>query len=118
LKKPLLQNVFFAAVLVVFFGLIITGGSRLIAAPEQDEMTICAPSSVKASLICPPEGSAQYLLTYRQEVRRTTEDMLCTPLCGEFFAGEPVTDANGNVVMHCSYMRAVYQSFALGDGFV
>ena len=105
---------------VLMFGcLFLNGGSRLIAAPQEEAGPIHLASSwMDASLSCLPSSQVQSLQATGQEENKTAaavpvffEPMVCD-------AHAPQTDANGNILGTASYMRAVYQVFALGDGFV
>lgn len=117
MKRLRIQNVFFAFALLAFFCLLLSGGSRLIASPETMEPPMTAPVSVRASLVCAPQGETQILAVW-QENHHAQERY--TLICCERAVSMvlPVTDANGNVLSHGNYMHSVYQSFALGDGFV
>jgi hypothetical protein len=118
MKRVRWQDLFFSVTMIVFFSLLISGGSRLIAVPEPDALGCSVPVHFDASLSCPPEHVEQTFLLSRQESKNAAyadvhyleqHEVACKPL---------ITDANGNIVMHCNYMHAVYQTFALGDGFV
>lgn len=118
MKRSLWRDVVFAAAMVVFFGLLITGAPRLIAASEPEINETASYIHVKASLLCPPERAEQYRLTFRQDTRKAECLFAVNTDHGEGYNRLPMADANGNIVTHCSYMHAVYQTFALGDGFV
>ena len=120
MKRNCWRGLYFAMALLVFSCLLLVGGSRLIAMPDEAASPILPSESwMEASLTCPPPQQAQNMLADREDdggIRVSpyvsTEDArqkLCTL---------PETDANGNIIRQMCYMRAVYQSFALGDGFV
>lgn len=117
MKHSRIQNVFFNLALLAFFCLLLSGGSRLIASPETPKSPIVAPVAVRASLVCAPQGETQ-VLAARQESHHTQERRMVAWCDATRAMTLPVTDANGNILSHDSYMHAVYQSFALGDGFV
>ena len=113
------QKFVFALVVLAFCCLLLGGGSRLIASP-QDEPALILPSVswMNASLTCMPATQAQSL----QQPQQEEENALGTALVCFAPTQRPMhalqTDANGNILGTVSYMRAVYQVFALGDGFV
>ena len=117
MKKASLQDVFFAAAVFVFLSLLITGGSRLIAMPEPEEQEY-TPIRIEASLICPPKHGGESFAACSQDEKTPVGTVACCYECQDGFHRPLATDANGNIVMYRSYMHAVYQAFALGDGFV
>ena len=118
MKKTSLQDVFFAFAIFVFLSLFITGGSRLIAMPEPEEQEYKTTIRIEASLICPPQRVGESFAACRQEEETSVSDAAYCYEYQEGFRRPLATDANGNIVMCGSYMHAVYQAFALGDGFV
>lgn len=112
------QNLFFVFSVLAFFFLLLGGGSRLIAAPEEGlDPILPAQSWFEASISCPPESAVSEVhLPGSQESDDCAErTLICDAKPNDF--SPPQTDANGNILRHASYMRAVYQVFALGDGF-
>ena len=118
MKKTLWQNLYFAFAVLTFACLLLGGGSRLIAAPEKETAAFLpAEHWLSASLTCPPTVR-QYEASERemQENGQNTVSFVCFERC-ETDHIDVQTDANGNVLIASSYMRSVYQAFALGDGF-
>ena len=103
--------------LIVFCCLLLSGGSRLIGR-EGEEMVHSQPTVILCSVLCSAPAQA--------------EQTGCDPDCdradkmqsmaASMIHDEPDTyvcsDANGNVLRRQTYLRAVYQAFSLGDGFV
>ncbi len=117
MKRTSWQSVYFAAAMLVFMSLLITGGSRLIATPESEAREYTAHVHAEASLICPPESVRESLVTGRQDEKFSADGAVACSECREI-RRPLLTDANGNIVTYRSYIHAVYQAFALGDGFV
>lgn len=118
MNKPLWQSALLAFAVLAFSCLLLGGGSRLIAMPEEGAMSLIPPPAVmKASLTCPPMEQAQTLHAQRAQERQFFTDASIVREDGEIAFRLPQTDANGNILRQTSYMRAVYQVFALGDGF-
>lgn len=117
-SKPRGQNLFFVFAVLAFFFLLLSGGSRLIAAPQDGfEPILPAQSWLEASISCPPTSAvSEVYLSGSQESDNCAEQALVCDAKPDDFS-PPQTDANGNILRHASYMRAVYQVFALGDGF-
>ena len=120
MKRTCWRDLLFAMTLLAFSCLLLMGGSRLIAMPDEAASAILPSESwMEASLTCPPPQPAQNVLAEGEEEGR----IRCSfPVCVDNTGNEmrflSDTDANGNIIRHASYMRAVYQAFALGDGFV
>ena len=118
MKKTQWQKMLLAFSLFVFACLLLGGGSRLIASDEPVAPILPADSWLHASLTCPPSTQTNEL-----QQRKTQENTLAVStvlyLTDETMNPcSPQTDANGNVLRQgSSYMRTVYQAFALGDGF-
>ena len=120
MKRNCWRGLYFAMALLAFSCLLLAGGSKLIAMPDEAASPILPSESwMEASLTCPPPQQAHNTLadredegSFRVSVQVSIED------AGQNLRALPETDANGNIIRQACYMRAVYQSFALGDGFV
>lgn len=112
------RSLILAGLAFVFVCLLLSGGSRLIGHSGDVETVPCRPvPSIEAMLtgvqdrnlqtgcVCRKEHSAQRFAVVSA---REDQPRMCRIL----------SDANGNVLSSDSYMHAVYQVFALGDGFV
>ena len=112
------QTLVLLTMVFVFFGLLLSGGSNLIAGPAEENTmpdrpysAICtvlssAPASRAESGCAPRSGEAHMRLH-------------AAPAPDHQELTHPVqSDANGNVLAAGTYMRAVYQAFVLDDGFV
>lgn len=105
-----------ALLLVVFLG----GGRRLIAGGETETAQRVTPvDSLSAALCSPPaqQTSSPSLLKARRDAE--SPERICG-LSAQAAVAQPLrgVDANGNVLTHRNYLHALYQVFALGDGFV
>ncbi|MBR5224535.1 MAG: hypothetical protein IKV90_02595 [Clostridia bacterium] len=120
MKRNCWRGLYFAMALLAFSCLLLVGGSRLIAVPDEAASPILPSESwMEASLTCPPPQQSHNMLADREEdgkIRISLQASL--EEAGQNLRPIPETDANGNIIRQASYMRAVYQSFALGDGFV
>lgn len=101
-----------------FVCLLLSGGSRLIGAQgEEESMPQQVNSLVQAAFVSAPAPIAETGTTQQRE--QCVQRHALTPA-----PERPIQtalaecDANGNVLKGQSYLHAVYQAFALGDGFV
>ena len=112
------RSLVFLAVIFVFACLLLSGGWRLIGhegeeAPVQmaDVPMIATAFSAAPAPLCEmglePVCKSETIRDARQEAPGSAAH-----------AARVVCDANGNVLSGRSYLRAVYQAFSLGDGFV
>lgn len=119
MKSKSLSMCLLAAFLCLFAGLLVCGGSRLIAVSERNPLPACKKMVVSylssaVSQSAQMEGetasrraehsvkdAAMYLVVHGQEGVQIAADC----------------DSNGNVLRCGTYMRSVYQAFDLGDGF-
>lgn len=112
------RSLLLVCMLFVFVCLLLSGGSRLIGSEIQEKPmqlrppeSICAELSrviaqrIESSLVIRREHSAPYI-----QVTPERQDRM--------LSHRALSDANGNILGSRTYMRSVYQSFALGDGFV
>lgn len=113
------QKMLLAVFFICFVCLFATGAERLIA----DEEHPSAPISGKVFAAC--IGCSHSSQTEAEKhLRRDHEPGRREECCAEDSDGHvsPAAaiscDANGNILSCRSYLRAVYQAFALGDGFV
>ena len=118
MKKALWQKLLLSFAVITFSCLLISGGSRLIATPDKPSLPIAPASSwMRASVSCPPQESHEQAFAQKTQTCRLLAD---APVSHEEKINGvhlPYTDSNGNILRHASYMRAVYQAFALSDGF-
>jgi len=119
MKSREFRTLVLAAFMLLFAGLLISGAPRLIACTEEDPVTVCR--EPVPAILCNesvPSQSAEYGMAVRRTdaVRRFDAALHSVqPVAG--LKPQTGADANGNVLCADSYMRSVYQSFALGDGF-
>lgn len=100
-----------------FACLLLSGGGRLIAGGEEPMIPARPAASVRAVLSSAPPVRAQTGALVRE--RADSARMHAEPAPDHQTLTCSVTsDANGNVLMERTYMRAVYQAFTLDDGFV
>ena len=106
------------AFLVCFAFLLVTGADRLIAC---DEPTVVFVESVPASAYtCSMQTHSELNGPLESKVYEAQrKDLPAHPDKSvlRMEAAGICCDSNGNILAACSYMRAVYQAFALGDGF-
>lgn len=101
-----------------FFCLLLSGGSRLIGAQgEEEPVSGQTASLVRAAFVSAPAPKAETGAAQQREqsVQRHAQAPAPQP---PILSGLTECDANGNVLRGASYLHAVYQAFALGDGFV
>jgi len=117
-KKALWRNVFLAFTAFTFVCLLLSGSSRLIAGPDDAVEPIrLSDSWFAASLTCPAAAHEQLIAENGTQKNRPLSAAAVRLMIDETVPSAPQTDANGNVLLQQSYMRTVYQAFALGDGF-
>ncbi|MGN0774037.1 MAG: hypothetical protein ACI4MP_09650 [Candidatus Ventricola sp.] len=112
------RSLVFLLICFAFIGLLLSGGSRLISTRDgENAMPEQADSLVRAAFVSAPAPQAETGTAHPREhsvQRRASapapENLILNTLA--------VCDANGNVLEGQPYLRAVYQAFALGDGFV
>lgn len=104
--------------LLAFACLLFTGAPRLIAAGDD------APKAFRRDcrlFLCSAQSSAVQSSEAEAARRQNTVQRMDAALVLAYTGANshvlPGTDANGNVLSSVSYMRSVYQVFALGDGF-
>lgn len=113
------QKIIFVFAVLAFSCLLLSGGSRLIASPQEPSLPIMpAQSWLEASLTCPPASETGAVQAASIHEKRCSAQSVAFLDAKETDFQPPQTDANGNVLRHASYMHAVYQVFVLGDGFV
>lgn len=100
----------------MFVLLLLGGGRRLIGSQDAPQASVPRPALVRAAWVSAPAT--------REETHHVGERAPATQRIGVMHAPEnrtPVrralSDANGNVLASRTYLRTVYQAFALGDGF-
>lgn len=102
----------------VFACLLLSGGSRLIGAQgEEESMPEQENVLVRAALVSAPAPKAETGSTHQRE--QSVQRRVQTPAPERRLLNLLAEcDANGNVLKERTYLRAVYQAFALGDAFV
>lgn len=121
MQNAAFRKVFLSCFLLVFAVLLISGAPRLIARSCEE---LCAEISLpprQAYLCMYPETQLHRIQSDCEEHSRFAQNDEVALFRAS--SGMPVTcvsdmDANGNILLDASYMRSVYQVFALGDGFV
>lgn len=112
------RSLLFVCTLFVFACLLISGGSRLIGSDVQENpIPVRSAASIRAVLTNAITHRAQVGVQLRHEQRSQYMQALPAPE-DRSLNHLTLCDANGNVLGEKTYMRAVYQSFVLGDGFV
>ena len=106
------------AVIFVFVCLLLSGGSRLIG--HEDEVIpvqMADVSGVPSAFSAAPAPLCEMGLEPICKSETIRDARADTPDCS-LPCARVICDANGNVISGTSYLRAVYQAFSLGDGFV
>ena len=109
----------FSVMMFAFICVLLTGGPRLIGCDmqPQEAQPLTVLRLVPAALCQAPSSLAQScegnVRSYEPD-RQTAVPMAAYPQPARLV----LSDANGNVIGHRSYIHEVYQAFALGDGFV
>ena len=119
MKKRNMRSYMFSFMMFAFVCLLLSGGSRLIGCDVQSPETepLAAVRLVPAMLCQAPSTRAQEGAGCPRMY--TPDRQTAVPVV--VYRQPEITvlsDANGNVIGHRSYMHEVYQAFALGDGFV
>ena len=112
------RSIVFLFICFVFICLLLGGGSRLIGEQGEGEaMPEQAASPMRAAFVSAPAPKAETGTAHQREhiVQRHAQAPAPENRVLNILAQ---CDANGNVLKGRSYLRAVYQAFALGDGFV
>lgn len=117
MKSETWYRLLLTAFCVCFAFLLVHGAGRLIG--ESDAAPVAA-FQVPYTVALDRAADAQQISV--RLVRRETDvqQRAYCRSCGMGAASAAVElrcDSNGNVLLHRSYMHAVYQAFALGDGF-
>ena len=112
------RSLVFLLISFAFVCLLLSGGSRLIGAQGgKESMPQQGNSLVQAAFVSAPAPIAETGATHQREhcVQRHAQ----TPAPERpILTAIAECDANGNVLKGQPYLHAVYQAFALGDGFV
>lgn len=119
MKKLHMRSVALAFSLFVFICLLASGGYRLVGHDGAHE-PICQRETADAAcgaLCAPPAQSSEVSFAAQQE--KAPHKAVCSVYQRrEIPCAAVCSDANGNVLGDLPYLRAVYQLFSLGDGFV
>lgn len=112
------RSLVFLFICFAFVCLLISGGSRLIGGQSEERAgTERTDALMRAAFVSAPAPRAETeaakpheQLVQRRAAAPAPEGPILNTLA--------MCDANGNVLKGRTYMRAVYQAFVLGDGFV
>ena len=105
-------------VLFIFGCLLLSGGWRLVGSRAQEESMQVRPfATIRAVLSGAIASRTETGMAVRRD--QSAQRMQPVPAPQEsILIHRVLSDANGNVLAGKTYMRAVYQAFVLGDGFV
>ena len=118
MRRNGVRSLVLLSVLIVFSLLLVGGGPRLIGHADGDETgVIAAAVPLRAALSQVPQGHEETVL-HRQSAPQPQRREIVSDQHDMHMPERVISDANGNVLRCVSYLRAVYQSFSLGDGFV
>lgn len=117
MRKRSERSLVLFAVFFVFACLLLSGGSRLIGHEERASVQIADVSGVAAAFSAAPSQRSETGVDPVHREASPREDKAEAPQ-GPAPCARVICDANGNVLGSVSYLRAVYQAFSLGDGFV
>lgn len=114
------RKLFLLCFVAAFAALLFSGAPRLIGSDGVKHEGIGI-RGVQACLCAATNAESQSFCTEGGEINRSSgrcSSLVFTADLGVNEACDLLADANGNVLGENSYMRSVYQVFALGDGFV
>lgn len=112
-RSLLLLCMFFA-----FACLLLSGGWRLVGSAQEDDLIpVRAYASIRTVLTNACMRAEESMSPVRRVL--TTTRLHAVPAQDhQALKSSVMSDANGNVLLGRTYMRAVYQAFTLDDGFV
>lgn len=118
MKRRSEHSLLLFSALIVFSCLLVSGLPRLIGhEAAKDAIPIPVSSRVPPVLCSAAEAHTQSCAADRAEHDETVRfGGICSVIRNPQIS--VCSDANGNVLVSGTYLHAVYQSFALGDGFV
>lgn len=105
-------------VLFVFVCLLLSGGSRLIGSNMHEENLPERPFASIRTVLCAPAGQISMIGSVQRREQGAQKEQSAPSLVHRNLNPRVTRDANGNVLASRTYMREVYQAFALDDGFV
>lgn len=111
------QSLVLLCALVVFACLLIAGRSRLVGYEVEENALPSAAGPVLRAALCSAPAAPQETGGMEQQTsadKRQSDSTVCASPTPQPLA---LCDANGNVLGNQTYLHAVYQAFALGDGF-
>ena len=112
------RSLVFLFICFAFVCLLLGGGSRLIGVQAEEEaMPEQAASLMRAAFVSAPAPQAETGTAHQREQVAQRHAQAPAPE-NRILNILAQCDANGNVLESLSYLRTVYQAFALGDGFV
>lgn len=120
MKKRAWHSALFVVLCLTFGCLLLCSAPRLVASDEVRSASLPpAPLAgwFQAALSCLPSQQTIHAAQQPREERKIAADV-CAHDHQRDITPIPITDANGNILIHYSYIRCVYQAFTLSDGFV
>ena len=112
------RKLLLACMLFAFACLILSGGWRLVASQGEDDWTPVRPyAQIRAVISAAPAQMSQTISSVCRDAGVLRMHVASVPENRSLNHSVP-SDSNGNVLAAGTYMRAVYQAFALDDGFV
>lgn len=112
------RSLLLLCMLFAFACLLLSGGWRLVGSAQEDDLI---PVRTYASIRTVLTNAGMRAEESASPVRRTPAAARMHVLPAQdhqALKNSVLSDANGNVLLGRTYMRAVYQAFALDDGFV
>ena len=107
-----------AGMLFAFACLMVSGGWRLVAGYGEGQLAADRPyAQIRAVISAAPAQPSQTVSPARREGGMQRMHIAPAPE-NRTLISSAESDSNGNVLAAGTYMRAVYQAFALDDGFV
>ena len=112
------RKLLLVCMLFAFACLIASGGWRLVAGYGEDDFTpVRADAYVRTYISAAPVQPGETVAPARRDMGVQRMHIVPAPQ-DRILMSSVQSDSNGNVLAWGTYMRAVYQAFALDDGFV
>ena len=113
-ERPMLLFV----MLFAFVCLLLGGGWRLVGHQQEDDLIPVRPYAAIRTALSSVEANVQESVSMVRRAAHETRMRSVPAQDHQVLTHHVLSDANGNVLAAGTYMRAVYQAFALDDGFV